>query len=235
MESGPTHDNEHEVQPQHSDNTDSVEEFLASRDTKSSGPGKPKGPGVPIICTIVIVIFAVGYGGSKIYGSIRERQAEAERKRQDEILARETARVTELARIADEKREQIKNADRDTLAKLVNSCRDQINTLFSKSVFGINFPFYSPDDLRKFADMGAAFKMPLGGWPSVALDKYDFDIVAWNLARITDKDYPTTSISFVVEGAQDGFSVRHYAAIFSCDLDGLTVEKPDRTEIHYLD
>ncbi|TBG52593.1 hypothetical protein [Rhizobium leguminosarum] len=223
------------MQPQRSDNSDSVEEFLASRDTKSGGPGNPKGPSALVICTIVIVIAAIGYGGSKIYGSIRERKAEEERKRQDEILARETARATELARIADEKREQIKNADRDTLAKLVNSCRDQINTLFSKSVFGINFPYYSPDDLRTFADMGAALKMPLGGWPSVPLDNYDFDIVAWNLNRITHKAYPITSISFVVEGSQDGFTVKHYAAVFTCNLDGLKADEPDRTEIYYLD
>ncbi|ANL87066.1 hypothetical protein [Rhizobium phaseoli] len=217
-----------------SDDSDSVETFLASRNAASGGPNT-KRPNALMLLTIGIVIAGLGYGGTKMYGAIRERQAAVERKKQDEIAARETERAIELARIADQKREQIKNADSETLKGLINSCQDQINAVFSKSVFGINFPHYSPDDLQKFADVGAAFKMPLGGWPSAVLDNYDFDIVAWNLARITDKDYPITSVSFVVEGSQDGFSVRHYAAVFTCDLDGLRAEEPDRTEIHYLD
>ncbi|MGR9293666.1 hypothetical protein ACU8OS_35460 (plasmid) [Rhizobium leguminosarum] len=78
-------------------------------------------------------------------------------------------------------------------------------------------------------------KLPLGGWPSVALDNYDFDVVVWNVDRMTDKEYPITSISLVVEGSQDGFTVKHYAAVFTCELDGLKAEEPERTEIHYLD
>jgi hypothetical protein len=51
---------------------------------------------------------------------------------------------------------------------------------------------------------------------------------------MNSKEYPITTISFVVEGAKDGFSVRQYAAVFSCELDGLKATEPERTKIYYL-
>ncbi|KSV77177.1 hypothetical protein [Ensifer adhaerens] len=53
-------------------------------------------------------------------------------------------------------------------------------------------------------------------------------------SEMNSKEYPITTISFVVEGAEDGFSVRQYAAVFSCELDGLKATEPERTKIYYL-
>lgn len=50
---------------------------------------------------------------------------------------------------------------------------------------------------------------------------------------MNSKEYPITTISFVIEGAEDGFSVRQYAAVFSCEL-GLKATEPERTKIYYL-
>ncbi|MGH0214393.1 hypothetical protein NKY66_10815 [Sinorhizobium meliloti] len=211
----------------------SVEEFLKNKERQSKEP--EKGPGAVAIITTLIVLGALGYGGTKLYGAIRERQIAAEKKRQDEIAAYWAAQEAKQQKIADEKRQQIKNADRETLRKLVDSCKDQLMDIRSKSAFASNFPYYSPTELEKFAGMGTALNMPLGGYPSAALDNYDFDATAWNLDRISNKEYPITTISFVVEGAEDGFSVRQYAAVFSCELDGLKATEPERTQIYYLD
>lgn len=206
----------------------SVEEFLNNEEKQSKEP--ENGPGAVAIITALIVIGALGYGGTKLYGAIRDKQIAAEKKRQDEADARWAALKAEWQQIADAKREQIRTADRETLRKLVDSCKDQLMTMRSQSVFATNYPYYSPDDLEKFAGIG----MPSGGFPSAVLDNYDFDATAWNLDRISNKEYPITTISFVVEGAEDGFSVRQYAAVFTCDLDGLKAKEPERTKVHYL-
>ncbi|KAA3506306.1 hypothetical protein DXM21_25320 [Agrobacterium rosae] len=78
----------------------------------------------------------------------------------------------------------------------------------------------------------AGIGMPVGGFPSSVLDNYDFDAVAWNIDRIGHKEYPLSTISFVVEGAEDGFSVRQFAAVYSCRLDRLNATEPDRTSVH---
>ncbi|WP_429814343.1 hypothetical protein [Ensifer sp. B1-9] len=75
--------------------------------------------------------------------------------------------------------------------KLVDSCKDQLMDIRS-SAFANHFPYYSPTELEKFAGMGTALDMPLGGFPSAALDNYEFDATAWNLERskqgISDHD-----------------------------------------------
>lgn len=211
----------------------SVEEFHKNKEKQSKEP--EKGPGAVGLITTLIVLGALGYGGTKLYSAIREKQIAAEKKRQDEADARWAAWEAEQQKIRDEKRQQIKNANRETLRKLVDSCKDQLMDIRSKSPFASSYPYYSPTELEKFAGMGTALNMPLGGFPSAALDNYEFDATAWNLDRIGNKEYPITTISFVVEGAEDGFSVRQYAAVFSCELDGLTAKTPERTKVYYLD
>lgn len=78
------------------------------------------------------------------------------------------AREAEERRVEDEKRQQIRNADRETLRKLVDSCKDQLLDIRSKSAFASNFPYYSPPELEKFAGMGTALNMPLGGFPRLS-------------------------------------------------------------------
>lgn len=208
-------------------------EVPANKEKQSKEPNK--GPGVVVLFTTVFVVGAIGWGSIKIYETIRERRIAAETKRVIEFYARKAEQEAEERRIASEKREQVKSADRQTLRKLVDSCKDQLMDIRSKSAFASNFPYYSPTELEKFAGMGTALNMPLGGFPSAALDNYDFDATAWNLDRISNKEYPITTISFVVEGAEDGFSVRQYAAVFTCELDGLRATEPERTKVYYLD
>ena len=207
---------------------DSVDRFLTNKERQSRKP--EKGPGTLGLVISLIVIGALGYGGMKLYGAIRDRQIAAEQKKKDEQAARWAALEAEQQRIEDEKREQIRTADKETLRKLVESCKDQLMEMRAKSVFATNYPYYSPSDLDRFAGIG----MPSGGFPSAVLDKYDFDATAWNLERISNKNYPVSTISFVVEGAEDGFSVRQYAAVFSCQLDGLKAREPERTQVYYL-
>lgn len=199
---------------------------------KSVEAPKKDDPVATIIAVAIIV--ALGFGGYKIYEVNREKRIAREKHDQEVLLAHEQAQAKEAARIAAEKKNAIKSADRDTLSKLVSSCRSAITDLVSKGPFGVNFPYYSPADLDQFAGIGAAFGKPLG-WPSAALDNYDFDAVGWNLERIAHKEFPISDISFVVEGSQDGFSVRQYAAVYSCSIDGLAITEPTRTQIYYLD
>jgi hypothetical protein len=207
---------------------DSVDQFVAYKEKQSKEP--EKGPGALGLIISLIIICGLGYGGIKLYGAIQDRQITAEKKQMDEQAARWAALEAEQQRIADAKREEIRTADKETLRKVIESCKDQLMTMRSKSVFATNYPYYSPSDLDRFAGIG----MPVGGFPSAVLDKYDFDATAWNLDRISNKEYPVSTISLVVEGAEDGFSVRQYAAVFSCQLDGLKASEPERTQVYYL-
>ena len=147
-----------------------------------------------------------------------ERRVRARRLLHREINGKITFSLAEVLSLKeDEVRRNALNADPGTLRKLVDSCKDQLMDIRS-SAFANHFPYYSPTELEKFAGMGTALDMPLGGFPSAALDNYEFDATAWNLERskqgISDHDD-------LIEGAEDGFSVRQYAAVFSCELDGL--------------
>lgn len=207
-------------------NDKSVELFLADKEKKPKKSGD--GPGTLSLIITLIVIGGLGYGAVKLYGTFKGWQIEEENRIKAEAEASRAAREAEAQKIADAKREQIKNADKDTLGKVVSSCKDQIYALRKDSPFAIHFPYYSPDNLERFAGIG----MPSGGFPSAVLDNYDFNAVNWNIDRIRESTFPT--ISFVVEGADDGFSVRQFAAVYSCRLDGLNATEPQRTSVHYL-
>ncbi len=43
-----------------------------------------------------------------------------------------------------------------------------------------------------------------------------------------------STIWFVVEGEDDGFSIRQFAAVQSCRLDGLNAIVSKRTSVHFL-
>lgn len=210
------------------------QEVILAEMQKSVQPDNLERPRPLVGILVLAVLAAVGFGGYKMYEAAQEKRLAQERQQQEERAAREFVIAREQARIAAEKAKALQDADKDTLRKLVSSCQSQVIELVSNSPFGVNFPHYSPTDLDKFADLGAAFGQKLG-WPSVALDNYDFDAVGWNVEQISREKYPSRHISFVVEGAEDGLSVRQFAAVYSCDLDGLAIEKPEQTMKHYLD
>jgi len=119
--------------------------------------------------TLSFNFFPSGKTGATTECSEVHRQGDGHKIRNNQMPPR--------TRITNEKRELIKNTDRETRRKLVGSCEHQLRAIRSKSVFGTNFPHYSPDNLEKFAGGAGYFKIPLG-WPSVALDNYDFDSTA---------------------------------------------------------
>ncbi|UXR94623.1 hypothetical protein [Agrobacterium tumefaciens] len=51
-------------------------------------------------------------------------------------------------------------------------------------------------------------------------------------ALAPDLSTDLSTIWFVVEGEDDGFSVRQFAAVQSCRLDGLNTMEPTRTIVH---
>ncbi|WP_457813133.1 hypothetical protein [Sinorhizobium meliloti] len=201
---------------------------------QKSVESEKSGHGAVAVVIALAIVATLGFGGYKFHVAVQQKRIEREQKAEEARLARERAQAEQERRIAAEKADAIKNADTDTLRGLVSSCRSAIIDLVSKDPLGVNIPHYSPTDLEKFADIGAAFGQPLG-WPSAALDNYDFDAVGWNVERIASKDYPVSTISFAVEGSQEGFTVRRFAAIYTCRLDGLAITKPTQTNIYYLD
>lgn len=121
-----------------------------------------------------------------------ERRVRARRLLRREINGKITFSLAEVLSLKeDEDRRNALNADPETLRKLVDSCKDKLTDIRS-SAFANHFPYYSPTELEKFAGMGTALDMPLGGFPSAALDNYEFDATAWNLERskqgISDHD-----------------------------------------------
>ncbi|MGO4569063.1 hypothetical protein AB4Z52_29450 [Rhizobium sp. 2YAF20] len=203
-------------------------------DPQSPNVPKRPGPGPVGVILCLIGLAVVGFGLYKAHEGALAQQVVDEKHRQEQRAASEHDEHLRLVQIAEEKAVLVRNADRDTLRKAVVSCQNQISDLLGKSPFGLSFPHYAPTKLREFAGIGAAMRTPLG-FPSAALDDYSFDQIDWNLNLITQKTYPSTSITFAVEGARDGFKVRQYAAVYRCEMDGLDVGKPRQTENYNLD
>lgn len=169
-----------------------------------------------------------------VYPLPQIREAEHQRILAEERAAEEK-RLMEQRQLYEAKEKAILAASDDAIRNVVLDCQQAITkALTENSPFDVYFPSYSPDQLRKFADIGAAFQTALGS-PSAALDNYEFDPVSWNIERVQHKDYPIRTIAFAVEGASDGFSVKRYAAVYSCSMDGLALFKPSRDFIVYTD
>lgn len=178
---------------------------------------------------IAVIVFLFAYF---IYPLPQQREKIAFQQQQEQQQKEKLAKE-EIRKINEKNENDILTADSDVIRKLINECRSKISEkLTASSEFGFYFTSYSEQDLTKFANMGKSLGMKLGR-PSVALDNHDFNAVETNVANILRKEYPSRFVSFVVEGAHDGFSKKQYAAVYNCHLKGLTIDEPWRSEIHY--
>lgn len=200
---------------------------------------KKDGIGITAWFTIILALGLALMVAKTFYDRKAEELAAAERaKEQAEQAQREKWAAEAAARAEEmelEREAELKNADPAKLRELVSSCKSAISTKLSEGPLAFSFPYYPPPTLTSLADAAAALggNTRSQGFLSAALDDYDFDAIKWNLERITGK-YPSRSIQFVVEGAQDGFTAKRYAAIYSCRLDGLSITEPKRDKVVFL-
>jgi hypothetical protein len=177
----------------------------------------------------IVGLAAFGYF---VFPGPAMREAAREKEQIERQKAKEAAEA-EYRRIYEQNEQAILSADRQTIERLVKECRNRIEEKLA-GPFAVYFGNYTPSKLRELGDVGLVFGKPLGR-PSVALDDYGFDPVAWNTDRITDKELRARSISFTVESAQDGFSIRQYAAIYTCGLNGLAMSEPRQEQKYFTD
>lgn len=153
---------------------------------------------------------------------VRKSQ-EAETQRRREERARRQAGQVEIAA-----------ATLEQLRTLVTACRDAIREKLTDP-FEVYFGRYSATELQPLITVIEGFGSKTGR-PSVFLDNYDFDPIAYNVGRLQDPDWREIwDISLVVEGAVESFSIKRYVAIWECDVIGLTPVEPKETKRVYYE
>jgi hypothetical protein len=159
------------------------------------------------------------------------KKLEEQEKRRIEALVAEAAKTMEKARANNVVFKSIDTASADQIYQLVRKCESDTRDLVDKknNPYRAHTPHYSPDQLRKFANLGIT-----GFFPSSHLDDYEFNIIDWNTKQLKQEYVHWKKIEVVIEGAHDGFSPRQYAAVYSCKLNGLELEPPKRELMHYV-
>lgn len=127
-------------------------------------------------------------------------------------------------------REQLVGASDSELRDLVRECRKMIYASLADEPYEPYIADYSPKDLRRLGDSAMGLQMKLGRL-STALDG---DPVERNLSSI--RRSPSSDITFVVEGASEGWSgpVR-WAAVYHCETSGLQIKDVRRGDRYMLD